>query len=103
MGHTLRRLRREAGLTQKQVAASLGVSYQQVQKYEKGISSLAATAVPILARLYNRPCAAFFEEDPVAAKTGEDMMITRLYRQVASLQDRHMRRKIARVVTILAS
>ena len=36
MGERLRHLRRERDLTQEEVAADLGVSYQAVSKWERG-------------------------------------------------------------------
>ena len=38
MGERLRHLRRERDLTQEEVAADLGVSYQAVSKWERGVS-----------------------------------------------------------------
>lgn len=40
IGQNLRRLRLEHGLSQAKIAAVLGVSYQQVQKYERGDNRL---------------------------------------------------------------
>jgi transcriptional regulator with XRE-family HTH domain len=40
-GSVLRELRREAGLSCKDVGAALGISGTQVQKYEKGVNGLS--------------------------------------------------------------
>ncbi len=40
IGILIRSLRRKHGLTQKQLGEVLGVSYQQIQKYECGKSSI---------------------------------------------------------------
>lgn len=40
IGPLIRQLRKGAGLSQMKLAEKLGVSYQQVQKYEKGVSKL---------------------------------------------------------------
>jgi len=40
IGRIIRRHRIEAGLTQMQLAEKLGITYQQVQKYETGKSSI---------------------------------------------------------------
>lgn len=40
-GAVIRRLRRRSGMTQEVLAESLGVSYQQVQKYETGSNRIS--------------------------------------------------------------
>lgn len=47
IGENLRFIRGRLGLSQKNIAQKLGVSFQQIQKYEKGTNRLSA------ARLYN--------------------------------------------------
>jgi transcriptional regulator with XRE-family HTH domain len=42
IGALLRRRRRELGLSQKQVAQAVGVTFQQIQKYETGVGLLAS-------------------------------------------------------------
>ena len=39
MGEVIRALRKIAGLSQERLAGKVGVSYQQIQKYEKGTST----------------------------------------------------------------
>jgi transcriptional regulator with XRE-family HTH domain len=43
LGAILRRRRRLLGLTQSQVAASCGTTFQQVQKYEAGLGSVSVS------------------------------------------------------------
>ena len=38
LGTNIMRLRKEAGLTQEQLAKALGISYQAVSKWENGVS-----------------------------------------------------------------
>ena len=47
-GRNLRRMRSLAGLSQAEVGRRLGVSFQQVQKYESGANNVS---VPTLCRL----------------------------------------------------
>jgi len=42
IGRSLRAKRLLAGLSQTQLAALVGISYQQLQKYEKGINRISA-------------------------------------------------------------
>ncbi len=40
IGRRIKALRKRAGLSQSQLAEAIGVTYQQVQKYEKGSTAL---------------------------------------------------------------
>lgn len=42
IGHRIKTLRRSAGLSQEKVAEELGITFQQVQKYEKGTNRISA-------------------------------------------------------------
>jgi len=42
IGQNLKRLRKQSKLTQSNIANVLGVSYQQIQKFEKGINRIFA-------------------------------------------------------------
>jgi transcriptional regulator with XRE-family HTH domain len=45
IGARLRARRRQLGLSQSELAARLGVSFQQVQKYERGANRVAASTL----------------------------------------------------------
>jgi transcriptional regulator with XRE-family HTH domain len=53
VGHRVRQLRMQIGLSQQQIAEELGVSFQQVQKYEKGRNRLSASRLIELAHVLN--------------------------------------------------
>ena len=59
MGAKVRRLREAAKLSQTELGDKLGVSYQQVQKYERGVSRLSVDTLLRLARALDQPIAAF--------------------------------------------
>jgi transcriptional regulator with XRE-family HTH domain len=64
--HVARRLREERvrhGLSQTDLGKRLGVSFQQVQKYEKGTNRLSAAALYLVARELNVPLLSFFPSD----------------------------------------
>jgi transcriptional regulator with XRE-family HTH domain len=64
IGERLRRRRTELGLTQEQLAASLAVSYQQIQKYERGANRISAARLLRLARRLDVPIGWFFDAAP---------------------------------------
>ena len=70
VGQRARDLRRAAGLTQQQVASALGVTFQQVQKYEKGANRIAPARLMALAAVTGVPVSTFFAQ--VEAKVPRD-------------------------------
>jgi len=58
------------GLSQADVAKSLGVTFQQIQKYEAGINRVGAGRLFQLAVLYGMPIENFFPQGRVAADAG---------------------------------
>lgn len=56
----LRRARVEAGYTQMQAAQAIGVSYQQIQKYETGANRISAEKLLALRNFYKAQFAELF-------------------------------------------
>jgi transcriptional regulator with XRE-family HTH domain len=50
IGLRLRLLRVDRGLSQEALGAAIGVTFQQVQKYETGSNAIASTRIPLLCR-----------------------------------------------------
>ena len=48
-------------MSQSDLASRLGVSFQQVQKYEKGTNRVGAGRLPLIAEIFNIPISALFE------------------------------------------
>ncbi|MBI3678022.1 MAG: helix-turn-helix transcriptional regulator [Proteobacteria bacterium] len=62
IGRRVHELRKAHGLSQKALAEKLAVSYQQIQKYEKGTNRAALSTLLEIARLMKISPAYFFEE-----------------------------------------
>ncbi len=60
VGGQVRRRRRMAGITQEDVGKVLGISFQQVQKYENGTNRMSAGRLYVLANLLNVTVNDFF-------------------------------------------
>ena len=43
VGITIRRLRKERGLSQTELGTALGITFQQIQKYERGTNRISAS------------------------------------------------------------
>lgn len=61
VGTRLRQRRTMMGLSQEAVAKAVGVTFQQVQKYEKGTNAMNAHRLVEFARFMNVPVSYFFE------------------------------------------
>ncbi|GGE12746.1 hypothetical protein GCM10011390_34920 [Aureimonas endophytica] len=59
----MRRIRLERQLTQEQLGELIGVSYQQVQKYETGANRVAAGKLWLIARVLDCGLLEFMPDD----------------------------------------
>jgi transcriptional regulator with XRE-family HTH domain len=60
VGRRVRALRLERGLTQMSLGDHLGLTFQQVQKYEKGTNRIGAGRLQQIAEILKVPVSAFF-------------------------------------------
>ena len=69
VGGRVRLRRRMLGLSQERLAGALGLTFQQVQKYERGSNRISASKLYEIARFLSAPVAYFFEglSDPTTA------------------------------------
>lgn len=61
VGKQLRRIRRLNDMSLNEVGGAVGLSYQQVQKYERGANRISASKLVQFARLFNVSIELFFE------------------------------------------
>ena len=66
VGARVRRRRTLLGMTQTNLSDAIGVSYQQMQKYERGMNRIAASRLLDLSRLLEVPIQHFFDDMPAA-------------------------------------
>ena len=64
VGKRIRLRRTTLGLSQEKLAEALGLTFQQVQKYEKGANRVGASRLFDLARVLQVPVEYFFEDLP---------------------------------------
>lgn len=71
VGRRVRLRRRELGASQAWLADRLGLTFQQIQKYERGANRISASKLYAIAKLLEVPITYFFEglDDP-ATPTG---------------------------------
>lgn len=61
VGQRLRELRMLAGLSQSDVASALGLTFQQLQKYERGFNRVSSSRLFKLGQFFRVPVSVFFE------------------------------------------
>jgi transcriptional regulator with XRE-family HTH domain len=81
LGKRLRRRRRLLGLTQQQLAATVGVRFQQIQKYECGANRISAARLWRLSEALEVPVGYFYDglvdmpcRDVAAGRADGEMM-----------------------------
>ncbi len=106
IGQNLCALRRRSGMTQQDVAALIDVSFQQIQKYERGENRLPVEKLHILKNYFSVPYDDFFaglsESGGSIEKTADMLWMQKLTDRVARVSRPELRDKIYRVVMILA-
>lgn len=63
IGTKIKKRRIELGITQEQLAETLDVTYQQVQRYENGSNRLNVENIQLIADILSLPVSHFFESD----------------------------------------
>jgi transcriptional regulator with XRE-family HTH domain len=68
VGNRLKTRRQKLGLSQAELAKRLNISFQQIQKYEKGSTRLGASRLQQLCRILDVQISYFFEGGPQQPK-----------------------------------
>ena len=72
LGAKLRMRRLALGLTQSKVAQAINVTFQQIQKYEKGTNGISSLRIMQLANFLRVPVVYFFEDYPNQSNAPSD-------------------------------
>ncbi|HEV2532500.1 helix-turn-helix transcriptional regulator [Phenylobacterium sp.] len=73
VGARLRARRRQLGLSQTDLAAKLGISFQQVQKYERGANRIAASTLMIAAEALSTTVAWLVGEEGLGREEDDEL------------------------------
>ncbi len=99
IGERIRRRRVELGLTQDQLACRLGVSYQQIQKYERGANRISASRLYALARRLDVQPGYFYADLDAPAEClehgGRDRPAIEVARNYGAIHDDGLRTAVA--------
>ncbi len=106
IGERIRRRRVELGLTQEQLGRRVTLSYQQIQKYERGANRIMASKLVAIAVALEVAPAYFFEDlnapDAAPAHGGTLRPEIELARSFARIADPEVRSSLAGLVRSLA-
>lgn len=111
VGQKVRSRRLEIGMSQERLAELLGVTFQQVQKYEKGVNRIAVSRLWDISIALEMPVSRFFEgvsvrgvaegrqdyvDDALATPEGAQLMAL-----FATIKSPKVRRKVLELVRTL--
>ena len=78
VGARIKAGRLEVGLSQGALADAAGVSFQQIQKYERGRIRVSAERLQRIAKALHKPITYFFSKEPVIDPREFDVILERL-------------------------
>lgn len=122
VGSRVRMRRMLVGLSQEKLGERLGLTFQQVQKYEKGSNRVSASRLYQMAQILGVPVQFFFEDLPEQAKgefgnsngfseSSQEAMIMdflssseglQLNKALSEISDASVRRKVVELVKAIA-
>lgn len=120
VGSRIRLRRTMLGMSQEKLGESLGITFQQIQKYEKGTNRVGASRLQNISNILNVPVSFFFEDAPGDAGSGPTGMEEasssnyvvdflssseglQLNRAFVKISDQKVRRKVVELVKALAA
>jgi len=108
------------GMSQEKLGEALGITFQQIQKYEKGTNRVGASRLQNISTILNVPVSFFFEDAPTDVAGGQSGMAEanssnyvvdflssseglQLNRAFVKIGDPKVRRKLVDLVKALAA
>ena len=107
IGAAVKIRRKELGYSQEWLAEFLGVSYQQVQRYENGTSMINVETIQKIAEALSVPVTFFFTtgspqtvaEPPTPYQSPDEKTLLKHYREIPAKSDQQLVVRIARLAT----
>lgn len=118
VGSRVRMRRVLIGMSQEKLGEALGITFQQIQKYEKGTNRIGASRMQQIATVMGVPVSYFFDDAPGADAKGKgfaesagsdyvvDFLTTaeglNLNKSFVRISDAKVRRKLVELVSAIA-
>ncbi|HVK91817.1 MAG TPA: helix-turn-helix transcriptional regulator [Mycoplana sp.] len=119
VGSRIRLRRTMLGMSQEKLGENLGITFQQIQKYEKGTNRVGASRLQNISSILNVPVSFFFEDVPgessgspgMAEAASSNYVVDflssseglQLNRAFVKISDPKVRRKLVDLVKALAA
>ena len=108
LGRKIRLRRNELGKTQSCLAEMLGISFQQVQKIEKGVNRVGAARLQQIATALDVPVTFFYDGDGKAREVESLLFLDskyslRLLRAYDSIKDQAVQRQMVSLMESIAA
>ncbi len=108
VGHRIRVRRKWLGISQSTLADHLGVSFQQVQKYEKGVNRVGAARLQQIASALDVPVTFFYDGDNKAREVESLLFLDsafslRLLRAYSKIKDQTVQRQLVSLMESIAA
>jgi transcriptional regulator with XRE-family HTH domain len=111
VGNNIRARRLEMGMTQEQLGKELGVTFQQIQKYEIGTNRIGSGRLFQIAELLKTPLASFYGGDEKRTKSRvsspfdllSDPLTLQMAQEFSKIGDKRTSRAVLAVVESLIS
>ena len=106
MGRRIRLRRAEKGISQIALAKHLDISFQQVQKYEKGINRVSAARLQQIAEMLGVDISFFYDGDgkePAVESLLNCVFSLRLLRAYTAVKDQVVQRQLVILVEMIAA
>jgi transcriptional regulator with XRE-family HTH domain len=108
LGKRIRLRRVEQGISQAELGDQLGVSFQQVQKYEKGVNRVGAARLQQIAAALDVPVTFFYDGDGKAREVESLLFLDsafslRLLRAYTKIKDQAVQRQMVSLMESIAA
>jgi transcriptional regulator with XRE-family HTH domain len=103
VGRNIHHFRNQCGMSQEKLGEALGITFQQIQKYEKGANRVSASALVSIAKALGTGIPALFvgTDAPMAEAPPRDKMIDRIASVLRRIPDPSKRESVLRVAEAL--
>ena len=109
LGKRIRLRRVEQKISQAELGDKLGVSFQQVQKYEKGVNRVGAARLQLIATALDVPVTFFYDDGDGKAREVESLLFLdsafslRLLRAYSKIKDQTVQRQLVSLMESIAA
>jgi transcriptional regulator with XRE-family HTH domain len=108
IGRRIRLRRREKGISLRELAGHLGLTFQQVQKYEKGINRVGAARLQQIAKMLGVDIPFFYDGDGKEPDVDSVLVLNsvfslRLLRAYTAIKGRAVQRRLVSLGEVIAA